>query len=438
MNIPNVKDILQKLSVLKNNLSLLASIIIAVVALLLFIPTQLMSGKLKTQIEAESVRMGRSIRGKDPVSRRQWEVEQVYQDAHVRDANQVELLARQSTQRELLSYEIFPEPTSSSTLLFEQFGNRFRAGVEAMVTSINGVDRPSDSELQKSLQSAATGARGRMGRPMTATPGRLLYRSLGMRGGVNAEVLEQVCIDRAKSASVYANPADIGGYAFWAEYKFDTGIDESVKECWYWQLGYWMIEDIIATIGACNAESDSVLTAPVKRLLEVEFALKRRSMASLRLGRQRARRDADDVKPSYVLSAKDGLTAPCTARYTTDEDGIDVVHFNVVLVVRADAVLEFMDELCSAREHKFRGITGTEPEQTFKHNQITVLESNALALEEGPTHDHYRYGDDAVVELDLICEYIFNSEGYKDIKPKVVTDEVEQLRQDPGPRRRMR
>lgn len=435
MNMPNFKDILQKLSVLKNNLSLLASIVIAVVALLLFVPTQLMSSKLKGRIEQESLRMSGPILRKDPVSREQPQVEKVYQDAHARDANQIELLAKQSTQRELLSYGIFPEPKSSSTLLFEDFGKRFRAGLETMIADANGLDRPSDSELERSVQNATAG-RARRGRSMATTPGRLLYRSLGRMGGVNLEVLEQVCIDRAMSGKVYANPADISGYSFWADYKFDTGVDESVKECWYWQLGYWIIEDIVATMRECNAESDSILTAPVKRLLGVEFALRRRRMASPRPGRRGARRDRDDVKPAYVLSAKDGLTAPCTGRYTSDEDSIDVVHFNVLAVVRADSVLKFVDELCSAKEHKFRGFSGTEPEQTFKHNQITVLESNATAVEEGPMHDYYRYGDDAVVELDLICEYIFNSQGYKDIKPKVVIDEVEQLRQEPAPRRR--
>ncbi|UCG59382.1 MAG: hypothetical protein JSU70_07690 [Phycisphaerales bacterium] len=436
MNMPNFKDVLQKLSVLKNNLSLLASIIIAVVGLLLFIPTQLMSSKLKAQIEAESVRMGRQIGRMDPVSRQQREVEKVYQDAHVKDANEIANLARQSTQREVLSYGIFPEPQTSSTLLFEQFGKRFRSGVDAMISNVNGLDRPSDSELQKSLQNATAGTGARRGRSMIGAPSRLLYRSLGARGGVNAEVLEQVCMERARTARVYANPADVGGYAFWTEYKFDTGVDESVKECWYWQLGYWIIEDVIATIGACNSESDSVLEAPVKRLLGVDFALKRRGMASRSLGRRGAKRKKDDVKPAYVLSAKDGLTVPCTGRYTNEEDNIDVVHFSTIAVVRADAVLKFTEELCSAKEHKFRGLSGTEPEQTFQHNQITVLESDVRAVEEGPSHDYYRYGDDAVVELDLICEYIFNREGYKDSIPKVVTDEVELLKQDTGPRRR--
>ena len=61
MNTPDIKDILQKLSVLKNNKALLASIIIVLVAILLFIPTTLMSKSLTEQVEKESLGMGRKI-----------------------------------------------------------------------------------------------------------------------------------------------------------------------------------------------------------------------------------------------------------------------------------------------------------------------------------------------------------------------------------------
>ena len=60
MNLPNFKDILkivlEKLSVLKNNISVMISIIIALLALLLFIPTQLLSNGLKKEIQSESIK----------------------------------------------------------------------------------------------------------------------------------------------------------------------------------------------------------------------------------------------------------------------------------------------------------------------------------------------------------------------------------------------
>ena len=63
--------------------------------------------------------------------------------------------------------------------------------------------------------------------------------------------------------------------------------------------------------------------------------------------------------------------------------------------------------------------SGDEPEQTFKHNQITVLETKYRSVEEDP-YSLYDYGEDVVVELDLICEYIFNRKGYEEIKPEAV------------------
>ena len=122
-------------------------------------------------------------------------------------------------------------------------------------------------------------------------------------------------------------------------------------------------------------------------------------------------------EPHYVIYPEDGLTESCTER-VSDKD-IDVVHFNVVVVVNSKSVLSFMQQLCSAKEHKFAGFSGeSEKPQTFRHNQITILESNISPIDrEDSDHKLYRYGEDAVVKLDLICEYIFNKKGYDEIKP---------------------
>jgi hypothetical protein len=239
--------------------------------------------------------------------------------------------------------------------------------------------------------------------------------------------VDEICLGKAKTGSVYANPADVSGYEFWKEYQH-PGREEAVKDSWYWQLGYWIIEDVIDTIAAMNTGSKSVLTSPVKRLMRVSFTLSEgrvKRARSFRMGRRAARKSADD-KPSYVLSAQDGLTESCTGRFCNED--IDVIHFNIVVLVSADSVLPFMEELCSAKQHKFRGYPlGDGPEQTFKHNQISILESNIepIDTQNDPSHYLYRYGEDAVVELDLICEYIFNKAGYKEIIPEEIVKELQ-------------
>ena len=133
----------------------------------------------------------------------------------------------------------------------------------------------------------------------------------------------------------------------------------------------------------------------------------------------------DTPAPAYVTDHKDALVLPCTGRFSKEETGIDVVQFNVIVIVRADAVLPFIKELCSQKEHRFRGFFGNEPEQTFMHNQISILESSATAIETDSTkHDLYRYGNGAALELNLICEYVLDRAAYDPIKPQAVKDEM--------------
>ena len=400
MDIPKFSDFIRRLSVIKNYSSLLVPVVIGLVGVLIFIVALLVGSKFKGEIAKESVPMGRKVKSliRSAVSRDQWKEEEKYQQAYEEDAGQIALLVEQSTQRELLSYKIFPMPKDPSTLIFEEFGRRFRDMVDRLIARVNALDCPTDAEVERSLQSS---------RPLGShLAGR---RSLRDLSEVDATIRDVLCQAKAESASVYANPADLSGYEFWEEYEY-AGMDQAVKDCWQSQLAYWIIEDVIDTIAACNSGSNSVFTSPVKRLMTVNFTTgDTRSMSSVGV----------EDKPSYVFSIGDGLAVPCTGRISNDV--IDVVHFNVVVVVSTKAVLPFMQELYSAKQHKFRGFFGEAQEQTFKHNQITILESNIVSIDrEDETHGLYRYGEDAVVELNLICECIFNKDSYNEIKPEAV------------------
>ncbi len=413
-------------NVFKDYSSLLVPVVIVLVAVFIFIPGQLMSSKLKNYIASESIsKRGKQVQSlnRSDISDGQWKVEKEYMEACAEDANQIALIAAQSTQRQLLSYKIFPKPKGISTLIFEQFGQQFCDSVDALISRVNACDCPTDIELQRSMQGYSSSGPSRGGR---GSPGMLFKTPYGGSSDAEAAIKDALCRDKAESASVYSNPSDLSGYEFWERGeprsgkskksdKFTyTGTDEAVKDCWYYQLAYWIIEDVIDTIGALNSESDSVFTSPVKRLMAVSFTTSDRRSIS------RGKTAGD--RPSYVLTVKDGLTEPWTGRLCNDD--IDVVHFNVVVVVSTKSVLPFMQQLCSAKQHKFRGFFGESQEQIFKHNQITILESNIRSVDRGDTsHSLYRYGEDAVVELDLICEYIFNKAGYDKIKPESVKPE---------------
>ena len=446
MNLPNIKEILGKLSVIKNNMALLVPIIIVLVAALLFVPTQLISLRLRNRVTDESISKGAAVIKRlkaEPISGQQYQIELARQTARMNDANEIERLVMQTTQRELLSYDIFPEPDPNanfSTVIFQVFGERFDTGIDGRIRGINGLDCPTDEELQRALEDSSvsrsrTGGRG----PMMDTLGTLsggrgignLYGGMGMGmmpgGNVNRLIIDEVCEARAKSISVYVNPMNIAGYEYWKAFTYE-GKEEAIKDCWYHQLANWVIEDIFDTIEAMNSGHENVLTAPVKRLLSLSFTmgLKRpRSGGGVFRGvrgrggtGQQSKENAD--RPVYVVSEKDGLTESCTGRYCGED--IHTIHFNVAFVVKATDVLPLMDELCSAKEHQFKGYpNGQEPAQTFKHNQITVLESKIGCVNPREmTHRNYRYGQGNAIELDLICEYVFKTKGYQELLPEPV------------------
>src|SRR4030042_5707159 len=250
MNMPNFKDILQKLSVFKNNLSLLVPVIITLVSVLMFIPTQRMSSKLKKDVEQESINNGgKKIKSleKSAVSRQQYEMEAERQKAHAADANEIAKLAIQNTRRELLSYDIFPapEPNGFSGLIFQQFGQNFRSNIDKLVLSVKGRDCPTDTEIQRGLENSSlrnrSKSRGSSMMPYSTTSssrtsssrgysGRGLYGGGGsvMFASVDRMIVDEMCKDRAKTISVYVNPLDISGYEYWADYKYDVKQEDAI------------------------------------------------------------------------------------------------------------------------------------------------------------------------------------------------------------------
>jgi hypothetical protein len=412
--------------VFKSYSSLLPPIVIGLVGGLLFIPTQLMNGKLQKQIRTKSISKGDMLRSlsRNAVSINQWKEEEKYQQDYERDADDIDLITKQCTQRQLLSYEIFPEPKKdASVFIFDDFGRQFRDAIERLIDRVNAGNCPTQAELDVIRKSWST---------RTSGSERILE--------VGAAVEDDLCREKAEEASVYIDTADLGGYNFWGEYKYAKADsrDEAIKDCWYYQLGYWIIEDVIDTVAACNSGSNSVFESSVKRLLEVSFrasTTKRLPSRSTSTLRTKGARRTTAGKPAYVLSVDSVLTKPCTRRICNND--IDVVHFKVAVVVNAKEVLPFMRELCGAKQHRFRGWDDSAEEQVFWHNQITILEYEITSVDrEDIGHEYYRYGEDAVVKLDLSCEYIFNKNGYDEVKPEAVKQAVKKAQEELEAKRR--
>ncbi|MHC4693289.1 MAG: hypothetical protein ACYS67_11160 [Planctomycetota bacterium] len=412
MDIPQFKDIIEKLSIFKRHSSLLVPVVIALVGVLLFIPIELMNSRLQAQISQKSIMQGSrqitSLR-ESTQSRDQWKVEKKRQHAFQSDANQIALLAKELSQRQLLSDEIFPGPKDESILLFKDFGQRFRSGIDERLNDLNAGECPTEEELKRSEGEVSKGVR------------RISVYSRNTLRDAGSEIRDALCRSKAEAAFIYINPITLSGYEFWDQYQY-AGTPEAVKDCWYYQLAYWIIEDIFDTVDAMNSGSNSVFESPVKRLQSIWFAdetVMGRVMSARTKGRSTRSKIARDM-PVYVLTVQDGLTLPWTSR-VCDND-IDVVHFNVRIVVSTEAVLQFMQQLCSAKRHVIRETSGQKQGPRYaKHNQITILESKITSINrQDVIHKNYRYGEDAVVELELICEYVFSTKGYDDIKPASV------------------
>jgi hypothetical protein len=399
----------------------------------LIVAAILMGGTLKKQMAASAKQYAAiNILAKKAVSQKQWEVEKEYQDAHQKDADAFAAMAANSSQRELISYNMFPSPdvNETSNTIFHNFAKAYSKDIDALLLRMKA--RP----------------------PYTATEMQMATRSAGptATGVPEAKTLtDALCMQRAKDMMVYASPRVFAGYDYGSTLS-PSGRDKALMECWYWQTAYWIQTDIVETILVANKGAKNVLDAPVKRLLGVSFAspdstaLTRTGLIGTGVtgftpmappppsafGTTGTSITLDAELPSYVQpvqpgqanqSVQTGMAAFIAASPTgrTSNTDIDVVYFSFAVVIRASELMPFIKQLCSEKTHQFKGFDGKAAPQTWTHNGITIL-SCSVGPVDLPADEmlYYRYGDDALYKVNFVCEYIFDRGGYDAIKPAVV------------------
>ena len=423
---------------------------IALAAVVVIVLTILTSRSLAKDIAAGSIQQDKQIARLlgDPHSERQPGVEKLHQDKRFNDAMRVKSLARQGTLRELISYRIFPEPTDSSQQVFDEYGQNYRVAIESLVRSMDALEAPSDMEIRNALNESSQTTTGRRKIGYGGYNNRL-GTPTARRGTDNTrqKMLDAICSKRAGEIRVYANRNLFKWYEYWGDFEY-AGDELAVQDCWSSQLAYWIYGDVVDTINKLNAASQNVSSSPVKRLLGVSFreavdypkirsrvayggvGSARRSSRVYDEGMYSARGDA----PEYIRYAEGGVLGVETWMGRVCDDDIDIVHFSVGVITSSSAVRSFMEALCSAKEHVYRKGNKADGEpMTFQHNQIGILKSEVLAVErDAPDNANYRYGDEAVVRVDLICEYVFNRSGYDKIKPESIKIKLGQAETDEG------
>ncbi|HOK95017.1 MAG TPA: hypothetical protein PK052_01095 [Anaerohalosphaeraceae bacterium] len=411
---------------LKKYTSLLPSVIIAIAALMMFIPTLWLGNKVKGRME-NSVRTARSVQSavsQVPSKDQPAEVKR-YMDKLEEEAAGIRTLAVQSSQRDLITYDyvIFPEPTDPSSQIYIGFGQRYRSRIEDLIRRMHALDAPSDAEIR-----ARTGA--------AARPIGEAYSPVRRPGTAQDPMVDALCQTRAQEISVYAHPKAFTWYDFWEKYSY-TSKDQALQDCWDSQVAFWIYEDIVDTIVKLNGTSAQVTNAPVKRLMGVSFSgpvvaagVSSSYAASEYYGYTAGMRDI----PQYVTAAQPGIfvAASPTGRLCNEE--MDIIHFAVSVLVDNRFVLAFMKELCSEKPHTFRtDFTKDGQLVESRHNQITILQSDVRVIDKSAAeHELYRYGKGAVMKLDLVCEYQFNRKGYDAIKPAPVKKRLETASGMPG------
>ena len=422
MNLPNFKDVLKivlgKLSIFRRNVPLLISVIIAFVGILLFVPTQLLSSGLKKEIQQKSISpLLNPLERLEPVSKSDLETSQKNFDKISKDANSISTMAVETVERELLSDKIF-KPNSNdanstfSQSLFYDFGRKYRDNIDKFISSHNARNCPTETELKNELKASGVDTILQQG----GGTNMYAYNNMENQQNIEGMMAEQICKKRAMSTYVYIDPMSISGYGFWKQYNF-TSWDEDIANCWFSQLAYWVIEDVFDTIVTMNDGQESLVNAPIKRLMRINFSDFGSSATSSSTIRKVTAQGKYTDRPQYVLSNVDIPKETPTGRYSNDN--YDVIHFKVAFVIRTKDFMRVIQELCSAKEHKY--IDQSNQTHIYKHNQITVLDTSLRSVNmNSEQHNFYWYGEENVSVLELTCEYLFNVKGYLNLMPEPV------------------
>lgn len=176
--------------------------VITLMAVLLFITTCFLSKNLKAQLQTQSISLAQQVKSlsASAISTDRLEAEHERLRALEADADEIGLLALQSTQRELLSYDVFAEPDpnmSFSTSVYYVFGQQFRSGIDQLIAHVNGRDCPTEVEVDRSLEESLS-LSGRRGFTHTGlSRGSTQSRYGRYMSRIERVIVDEICKERA-------------------------------------------------------------------------------------------------------------------------------------------------------------------------------------------------------------------------------------------------
>lgn len=387
--------------------------------------------------------------------------EQKSQDAQ-QDAEVVVNMARQTSDRPLIYAKVFPEPreATSKTFHYKEFALRYAQLVEDFSKQLRAGDRPSalaeNKVIEDYRQTSTSKARivEEIGVADMMRPG-LGVRARQLKETPEEKLIKDLRLRQAQNIRIYANPQAFCGYDYW--YSQPSTKEISVAGIWFTQVAAWIQQDVVDAINQINADSQSVLDSPVKRLIEIAFAgeavesthIRRehttgafdRDVRGARRGESsiaRRRPDSQKQLPCYVVSAvgRTGgadLSGNIVSSWTQkkSDDLIDVVQFEVSVIADTARISQIIGALQSQKFTQPDSDDATAPMK--KRNQITVLQMQLEPVTaEAEQAAGYYYGSASLGVLRLVCEYTFFKSGYDKIQPESLKTSVQQEAR-PGP-----
>jgi hypothetical protein len=379
---------MEAMDFIKKKLFLILCIAVALLGIGIFISGMMVSADNQKEVEGISKKIQEVDGfGMKAVSGDEIDQAQATADDCQKNLEQMETWIQETTRRPVLFQAVFPKLSNEfdKDSRFEEFAKRYCSFVNSLLVRLRAGTCPSPQEEEQTINQFEEHLKG-------SSQTRI----------DEEEQMERICNElyqkRAQECVVYADSGVFCAYSHWQS--LPRLATPMYKDAWYTQLAAWIQEDVVAAILELNGSSQSVLTSPVKRLLEITFmgeppegepSAEEANVGAhssyggpttgvgrsgLRYNRNRSvgvsRRFMDSVNllPVYVIQAQQQrrgsfgmigggatrggnsyqghIAEPFTGHYSNDT--IDVVQFEVGIIIDSTRIKDFIEVLESPKQ----------------------------------------------------------------------------------------
>lgn len=357
--------------------------------------------------------------------------------------------ARQTSRRKLLSSQVFPKLKNpmDKDIRFQAFAGNYVDFIDDLMIELNAGKNLSAEETQTIRDDYLKDAEG-----TSSDDGEKDKQAVHIQLLINGARKEH-----ADEISVYADRSAFCGYYNWKALPSSREEQYLLYDAWFTQVAAWVQQDVVKSIKQVNISANSVIDAPVKRLVSIGFGggmflsqpTRQETPPVNKIAGIQRPSGSELYLPAYVtenakapsgrygvtdVAAQNTMTTPYTGNNCNDD--IDVIHFDLVVIADSVRVNELINTLQSP---KFE-LDDTTQAKNNERNQITVLQIliDPVNLQAEMDSGFY-YGRADAKLFTITCEYFFFKSGYgsgdEKLVPQLVADVRAGLKPSPAPSR---